>query len=72
MTLSVAGGLIGVAIGVSGALAIASFSQEFAPSVSPVTIALSTGMAACVGLVAGLYPAVRASRLKPIEALRYE
>ena len=72
MTLSVAGGLIGVTLGVSGALLIASFSQEFAPRVSAVTIALSTGMAALVGLAAGLYPAMRAARLNPIEALRYE
>jgi putative ABC transport system permease protein len=72
MTLSIAGGLIGVAIGVSGALLIANFSQEFAPSVSTVTIVVSTGMAALVGLAAGLYPALRAARLNPIEALRYE
>ncbi len=72
MTLSVAGGLVGVGLGVSGALAIAAISQEFAPSVSALTIALSTGMSALVGLVAGLYPAVRAARLNPIEALRYE
>ncbi len=72
MTLAVLGGLIGVAIGVTGAMLIAGLSQEFAPRVSPVTIALSTGMSALVGLVAGLYPALRAARLNPIEALRYE
>jgi len=72
MTLAVFGGLIGVAIGVTGALLIAGLSQEFAPSVSAMTIVLSTGMAALVGLVAGLYPALRAARLNPIEALRYE
>ncbi len=72
MALSLSGGLIGVTLGVAGALSIAGLSQEFAPRVSPVTIALSTGMAALVGLVAGLYPALRAARLNPIEALRYE
>jgi putative ABC transport system permease protein len=72
MTLALVGGLIGVALGVSGALLIAGFSTQFAPRVVPVTIFLSTGMSALVGLVAGLYPAVRASRLNPIEALRYE
>ena len=72
MTLSAAGGLIGVGLGLSGALLIAGFSQEFAPRVSAVTIVLSTGMAALVGLMAGLYPALRAARLNPIDALRYE
>lgn len=72
MTLSLLGGLIGVAIGVSGAFAIASVSAEFAPQVSPITIVLSAGMSVMVGLIAGIYPAFRASRLHPIEALRFE
>jgi len=70
MTLAMCGGLLGVALGVSGALAIAGLSQEFAPRVSPVTLVLSTGMSVAVGLVAGLYPAFRAAGLNPIEALR--
>jgi putative ABC transport system permease protein len=72
MTLALLGGLMGVTLGVSGALLIASIGQEFAPRISPITILLSTGMAIFVGLVAGLYPALRAARLNPIEALRHE
>ncbi len=72
MTLALVGGLIGVAVGVSGASLIAGMSRELTPNVSPVTIALSTGMAALVGLIAGLYPALRAAYLNPIDALRYE
>ena len=72
MTLALLGGLMGVTLGVLGALLIAGISQEFTPRISPVTLLLSMGMAVFVGLVAGLYPALRAARLNPIDALRRE
>ena len=72
MTLSLLGGAIGIAIGVGGAAAVAKLSQQFQPSVSPVTVLLATGVSAFVGLIAGVYPAQRAARLNPIEALRHE
>jgi putative ABC transport system permease protein len=72
MTLSLVGGAIGMAIGVGGAAAVSSLSKQFQPSVSPITVALATGVSALVGLFAGLYPALRAARMNPIEALRHE
>ncbi len=72
MTLSLVGGAIGIAIGVGGAAAVSSLSQQFQPSVSPITVLLATGVSALVGLFAGLYPALRAARMDPIEALRHE
>jgi putative ABC transport system permease protein len=72
MTLSLVGGAIGIAIGVGGAALVSTLSNQFQPSVSPITIALATGVSALVGLFAGLYPALRAARMNPIEALRHE
>jgi putative ABC transport system permease protein len=72
MTLSLVGGAIGIALGVSGAVAVSSLSNQFQASISPITIVLATGVSAAVGLIAGLYPALRAARLNPIDALRYE
>ena len=72
MTLSLLGGLIGVVVGTSGALAIGRLVQNFTPTVAAGSILLATGFSLAVGLFFGLYPALRASRLNPIEALRYE
>jgi putative ABC transport system permease protein len=72
MTLSLVGGAIGILIGVGGAAAVSAISNQFQPSVSPITVLLATGVSAMVGLIAGLYPALRAARMNPIEALRHE
>jgi putative ABC transport system permease protein len=72
MTLSLLGGIIGILIGVGGATAVSKLSEQFQPSVSPITVLLATGVSMFVGLIAGVYPAQRAARLNPIEALRHE
>jgi putative ABC transport system permease protein len=71
MTLTGAGGVIGILIGAVVAFLINTFSP-FPAVVQPtwVILAFSTSMA--VGLTFGLWPAAKAARLDPIEALRYE
>jgi putative ABC transport system permease protein len=72
MTLSVSGGAVGIALGVTGALIVSQLLEGFSAVVSVGAVALAAGFSAAVGLFFGLYPALRASRLNPIEALRYE
>jgi putative ABC transport system permease protein len=68
--LSVIGGLIGVILGISASIISSSFTNW--PSVvSATSILLSFGFAALVGIFFGIYPARKASRLDPIESLRY-
>jgi putative ABC transport system permease protein len=69
--LSLIGGLIGIALGMGLAgLASATMSIPFAPSL-PV-IALAVGFSGAIGMVFGFFPALRAARLDPIDALRHE
>jgi putative ABC transport system permease protein len=71
LTLSLVGGLIGVGLGLSGTHLIASLA-EWRTVVQPEAIVLAFGFAAAVGVFFGYYPARKASRLDPIEALRHE
>lgn len=65
------GGVLGIALGVLSIPLVANFNQGVA-LLAPDSIPLAFGVALLIGLVFGLYPAVRAARLDPIEALRYE
>ncbi len=69
--LSLTGGALGVAIGALAAGAISSLAR-WPTLVQPTAVIVAFGFASLVGLFFGFYPARRASRLDPIEALRYE
>ncbi len=69
VTLSVAGGIVGTSLGFLLAYVISSLSPLPA-SVQPWSVALGIGITAIVGVLFGVYPAMRAARLDPIEALR--
>ncbi len=71
VTLSLIGGVIGIALGVGGSNAISRLA-EWRTVLAPQAIVLAFGFAAAIGIFFGFYPARKASRLDPIEALRYE
>jgi putative ABC transport system permease protein len=71
LVLSLAGGMIGVALGVGAAGWLAG-RFRWPMQIQLDVIAVSVVFSALVGIVFGLYPAQKASRLDPIEALRYE
>ena len=72
MTLSLVGGIIGIALGALGAEIISALIDDFRAVLSPQAVLLATTFSAAVGLFFGIYPARRASLLNPIDALRYE
>jgi putative ABC transport system permease protein len=71
LIMSLLGGAMGIALGVGGAFLISRVAG-WATLVSPFSVGLSFGFSAIIGVFFGFYPAWKASRLSPIEALRYE
>ena len=71
LVLSGAGGLFGVLFGIMTALALGNLSQ-FQIDITPWSVVLAFSFAAMIGIFFGLHPARKASRLQPIDALRYE
>ncbi len=70
--ISMGGGLAGIALGVAVPLSVQFFAPDFAVPISPLSIVVAFSVSLLVGLVFGMLPASRASRLNPTEALRYE
>jgi putative ABC transport system permease protein len=72
ITLSLIGGVIGIALGGGGALLIGAVVPDLTIQVSPGAVALATIVSSSIGILFGIYPANRAARLNPIDALRFE
>ena len=71
LVLATSGGILGTLLGLGGAMAVARFS-ELPVSVTPGSVFIAFLFAGLIGVFFGLHPARKASRLRPIEALRYE
>lgn len=69
--ISCIGGIIGLILGIAGAYGMGSFAG-ITPVVSPTIVILAILFSSAVGIFFGIYPARKAARLDPIEALRYE
>ena len=69
--ISIGGGVVGIAFGYFLSWLIAR-AAEWNTIVTPASIAIAFGVSVAVGIIFGIYPARKASRIDPIEALRYE
>jgi len=70
--ISLTGGLIGVGIGTGFAAVLPALVPSYPTSITSWSVILSFAVSGMIGIGFGLYPAVMAARMNPIEALRHE
>ncbi|MFK4996845.1 ABC transporter permease [Bacillus sp. N9] len=71
VTLTSLGGLIGIGFAVLGSILVSQFSPITA-IINPIVVIIGVGFSAFIGIIFGILPANKASKLSPIDALRYE
>jgi len=72
LILSGGGGLVGIALGIAVPYSVRFFTSAIQIQIPMAAVAMGFGVTLCVGLTFGMIPALRAARLNPVEALRYE
>lgn len=72
VVISMAGGIIGILVGISIPLSVRFFTDAIRVPISATSIFVAFGVSVAVGVIFGMLPANRASQLNPTEALRYE
>jgi putative ABC transport system permease protein len=72
VALSMAGGVIGILVGISIPLSVRFFTDAIRVPISATSVVVAFGVSLAVGVIFGMLPANRASQLNPTEALRYE
>jgi putative ABC transport system permease protein len=72
LILSSGGGFVGVFLGVAAPYSVRFFTTAIKIEIPPIAIILGFGVTLLVGLTFGMIPALRAARMNPVEALRYE
>ncbi|WP_237391648.1 ABC transporter permease [Paenibacillus dendrobii] len=71
VTLAILGGIIGVLLGFGGSKLVGNM-MSIKTAISMNSVLLAVGFSACIGIIFGVFPARKAAKLDPIEALRYE
>jgi putative ABC transport system permease protein len=71
LLMTLTGGLLGIALGTAASWTIATYTG-WATHISPGTVVLAFGVSMLTGVTFGWYPAIRAARLEPVDAVRYE